>query len=373
MTDTLDTCRICTRPAEVLQDWGGTQMCRSCMSPFWVAENLMESEATEAEIVPTLAFAPCTENLWRIEDSKKVTVETRRFLAEYPAVDLVECVSAVPVVRMKEAFAEVVRYPDSDLPRSVEVRVLSRFAQPAAVAAQYEGVCEGEGLYTHPSSAGSISWDFRDMHLMARVGPREEIHPTHLGQFREYPRVRRFAFPSASVVGALVRALLGAGQNKNLMFGALLSDLGRKSQMEPETVVVACVLWYLRGKWVSKKVELPRSEEATGLTIDKKAKVSRSEEVARLINNLLLEPLDKLPIDITRNDADWRDATKVAHRFDRCRLLLQKTRDNPFEKRLSTAPWLITLRCVRVQRAAHIQHREGRDPARLARQRHDDG
>jgi hypothetical protein len=160
MTDTLDTCRLCTRPAEVLQDWGGTQMCRSCMRLLWFAEVLMESEATEAteaEIVPTLAFAPCTENLWRIEDSKKVTVETRRLLAEYPAVDLVECVSAVPVVRMKEAFAEVVRYPDSSFPRSVQVRVLSRFARPEVVAALYEDVCRGEGVYTHLSSAGSIS------------------------------------------------------------------------------------------------------------------------------------------------------------------------------------------------------------------------
>jgi hypothetical protein len=298
----------------------------------------MESEATEAEIVPTLAFAPYTENLWRIEDSKKVTAETRRLLAEYPVVDLVECVSAVPVVRMKDAFAEVVRYPDSGLPRSVEVRVLSRFAQPAAVAAHYEDVCEGEGLYTHPSSAGSISWEFSDMHLKARVRPREEIAPTRLGQFREYPRVRRFAFPLPSVVEALVRALLGAGQNKNLMFGALLSDLGRKSRMESETVIIACVLWYLRGEWVDKKVKKPRSEETTGLILGKQAKVARSGEVAGLINKLLLEPMDKPPIDITRNDAAWRDAAKVAHRFDRCRLLLQATRDNPFEKHLSTAP-----------------------------------
>lgn len=60
--------------------------------------------------------------------------------------------------------------------------------------------------------------------------------------------------------------------------------------------------------------------------------------MAGLINKLLLEPMDKPPIDITRNDAAWRDAAKVAHRFDRCRFLLQATRDNLFEKHLSTAP-----------------------------------
>ena len=313
-------------------------MCRSCMTLFWFAEVLMESEATEAEIVPTLAFAPYTENLWRIEDSKKLTLETRRLLAEYPAVDLVECAGVVPVVRMKEAFAEVIRYPDSDLPKSVEVRVLSRFAHPKVVAALYEDVCEAEGVLIHPSSAGSISWDLRNMHLKARVGPREEIQPTRLGQFREYPRVRRFAFPLPSVVGGVVRALLGEGQNKNLMFGALLSDLGRTSVMNPETAITACVLWYLRGEWVDKKVKVSGREEASGLIIDKKANVPRSEEIAGVISRLLLEPLDKPPIDITRNDAVWRNAKMVAHRFDRCRLLLQATRDNPFEKRLSTAP-----------------------------------
>lgn len=291
------------------------------MNLFWFADVLMESEATEAEIVSTLAFAPHAEALWRIVDSNRRTAETHRLLASYPALDLAEIVDGVPVLRMKDALAEAVRYPNSKLARGVQVRVLSRFARPAAVAALYEDVCESEGLPMHGSSAGSISWDCDNMHLKARVGPLKEIHPTRLDQLDGYPRVRRFAFPLPSVVEAVVRALLGSGQNKNLLFGALLSDLGRKPRMDSETATTACVLWYLRGKWVDEKAEVPRSEEAAGL-----------------INRLLLEPLNKPPIDITRNDAVWRNAKKVAHRFDRCRLLLQKTRDNPFEKRLSTAP-----------------------------------
>src|SRR3712207_5504629 len=102
MTDTLDTCRLCTRPAEILQDWGGTQMCHRCMNLFWFAEVLMESEATEAEIVPTLAFAPHAENLWTIQGSEMSPVEARRLLAGYPAVDLVQCTGVVPLLRMKE-------------------------------------------------------------------------------------------------------------------------------------------------------------------------------------------------------------------------------------------------------------------------------
>jgi len=323
MTISLETCQLCDRPAEVLQKWDETRMCRSCVTVLWFADVLLDSEATEAEIVPTLAFAPAAETLCDVRDPGQRAVEANRLLASYPAVKLTEMADGVPLLRIKEALAGAVSYPSSELTRSVQVRVLSRFARPAAVAALYEDVCESEGLPVHGSSAGSISWDCDNMHLKARVGPREEIPPTRLAQFDGYPRVRQFAFPLPSVVEALVRGLLGAGQNKNLVFGALLSDLGRKGdkKMKPETVVIACVLWYLRGKWVDAKAYVPRSEEAAGQ-----------------INRLLLEPLNKPPIDITRNDAVWNNAKKVAHRFDRCRFLLQETRDNPFEKRLSTAP-----------------------------------
>jgi len=296
-------------------------MCLSCVTIFWFADVLMEAEVTETEIVPTLAFALHAESLCEIRDPQRRIAEARELLVRFPVVEVTQFVRGVPVLRMKEALAEAVRYPNSELPRAVRVRVLSRFARPDAVAALYGGVCEREDLPIHGSSAGSISWDCSEMHLKARVGPREEIHASRLGDFDEYPRVRRFAFPLPSVVEAVVRALLGSGQNKNLMFGALLSDLGRKPLIRPETAVTACVLWHLRGEWVGGKPKVPRSEEA-----------------ARLINHFLLRPLDKPPIDITRNDAIWRNAQKIAYRFDRCRFLLQKLRDNPFQERLSTAP-----------------------------------
>lgn len=305
-----------------MQEWDKVWLCRSCVAMLWFADVLIESEATEAEIVPTLAFASHAETLLDIREPQQRTAEVRRLLARYPAVEAAEFVAGVPVMRMKAAFAEASKYPNSNLTRTVQLRVLSRFAQPDAVAALYSALCEREGLPVHGSSAGNISWDCDNMHLKARVGPREEIHATRLGGMDAYPRVRRFAFPLPSVVEAVVRALLGGGQPKNLMFGALLSDLGRKgSTMEPEKTVVACVLWCLRGHWV-----------------DGKARVPRSEETAALINRLLLLPLNKSPVDITRNDAAWRNAAKVAHRFDRCRFLLQWTRDNPFRKYLSTVP-----------------------------------
>jgi hypothetical protein len=193
--------------------------------------------------------------------------------------------------------------------------------RPSEVAALYKDVCEGEGLPFHGSSAGSISWDCDDFYLKAVVGPREEIHPARLDHFVEYPRVRRFSFPLPTVVEVMIGALLGSGQKKNLMFGALLSDLGRATRMHTETVVTASLLWHFRGSWVNGKPKIPRSEEA-----------------AELLNRFLLEPLDKPSVDTTRNHSAWADAKKVAYRFDRCRFLLQELGDRRFSNGLSTSP-----------------------------------
>jgi hypothetical protein len=86
--------------------------------------------------------------------------------------------------------------------------------------------------------------------------------------------------------------------------------------MSLEKAVIACVLWDVRGK---------RSERGS-------TSIQRSEEVADLISQLLLVPLDKERITIFRNDTAWRDAHKVSDRLDLCKYLLQDTRnrDNPF-------------------------------------------
>jgi hypothetical protein len=286
------------------------------MTLFWFAEILLEADVTEEDIVPTLAFARHAEMLWAIRDPEERVAAAHKLVDRYPAFDLVEVVNGVPVLRMKHAMVEVVRYHGSHLAKSIRIRILSRFAEPEEMAKLYRDFCERENLPRHKSSRGSLAWDSDRMHMVVDVGPREEIHPTRLHQYADYPQVRRFAFPLDTVVEKLLRALLGQGQNKNLLFGALLSDLGRKTDMSSEKAVVACVLWDLHGE---------RSER--GFT-----SIQRSEEVADLISQLLLVPLDKERITISRNDSAWRNADKVSHRLDLCKYLLQGTRnrDNPF-------------------------------------------
>jgi hypothetical protein len=288
---------------------------------LWFAEILLEAEATEDRIVPTLAFARYADTLWDIRDQELRAATARHLVARYPAFDLVEIIGGVPVLAMKHALVEATRYKNSHLAKGVRIRVLSGSAKPDMLAKLYRDVCKREALPIHQSSPGSISWAFDRMHLVVDVGPREEIDPGRVPYFTDYPQVRRFALPLEKLVEELLRALLGQGQKKNQMFMALLSDMGRRDPMSVERAVTACVLWEVRGK--RDPFEVPRSKG-----------------VAELISGLLLEPLDREPITVSRNDAVWSNAKKVSHRFDLCKYLLKETydRDNLFKKRLSTAP-----------------------------------
>jgi hypothetical protein len=291
------------------------------MTLFWFAEVLLEAEMTEDEIVPTLAFARHAEMLWPIRNSDERAAAAHKLVGRYPAFDLVEVVNGVPVLKMKHAIVEVVRYHGSHLAKSIRIRVLSRFAEPNEIAKLYWDFCERENLPRHQTSPGSLSWDFDRMHLVVDVGPREEIYSTRLPWLSDYPQVRRFAFPLDTIVRNLLRALLGQGQEKNLMFGALLSDLGRSTRISPEATVTACVLWHLRGERTPNRVR-------------------REEEAAEIVNRFLLEPSEKKPVTISRNDATWRNAKKISGRLDLCSYFLQEFADgdNPFQKRVSTAP-----------------------------------
>jgi hypothetical protein len=314
MTSQPETCHLCHRLSESTHNRYGTTICGSCMTLFWFAEVLLEADVTEEDIVPTLAFVRHAEVLWPIRDPGGRVAAAHKLVDRYPAFDLVEVVNGVPVLRMKHAIAEVVRYHGSQLAKRIRIRALSRFAEPEEMAKLYWDFCTRENLPRHKSSPGSLAWDFDRMHLVVDVGPREEIHSARLPGLSDYPQVRRFAFPLDTVVRDLLRALLGQGQKKNLMFGALLSDLGRSTRMSRETVVTACVLWHLRGERTPNRVR-------------------REEEAAEIVNRFLLEPLEKKPLTISRNDATWRAAKKVSGRLDLCSYLLQviTNGDNPFQ------------------------------------------
>jgi hypothetical protein len=124
----------------------GANVCRSCLTLIWFAEVLLESDATEAANVPTLAFARHADALWTIRNPQQREAPAHQLVERYAALELVDVVSGVPMLRMKPAFVEVVRYEGSNLVKRIRIQVLSRFAEPSAMAELYWDICEREGL-----------------------------------------------------------------------------------------------------------------------------------------------------------------------------------------------------------------------------------
>ena len=50
-------CGSCLAPTEKIVRRQGVEICNSCNALFWVAELIFDSDATEAEILPTMALS----------------------------------------------------------------------------------------------------------------------------------------------------------------------------------------------------------------------------------------------------------------------------------------------------------------------------
>src|SRR5215208_4822304 len=72
---------------------------------------------------------------------RRGTAAAHKLVGHYPAFDLVKVVNGVPVLRMKDAIVEVVRYHRNHLAKSIRIRVLSRFAEPEEMAKLYWDFC----------------------------------------------------------------------------------------------------------------------------------------------------------------------------------------------------------------------------------------
>ena len=107
------------------------------------------------------------------------------------------------------------------------------------------------------------------------------------------------------------------------MFASGLGDHDRPRGMSAETVIPACVAWYVGENNTRSKPK------------------DRRSRVARMLNRHLLEPLGKPELwDSPYNPADlvWNDAKQVGRRFDRALLFLQDDERDAFKLLLQKAP-----------------------------------
>jgi hypothetical protein len=114
-----EQCELCSAKAVPLHERCGANVCRSCLTLLWFDEVLLESDATEAEIVPTLAFARHADALWTIRNPQQREAAAHQLVERYAALELVDVVNGVPMLRMKPAFVEVVRYEGSNLAKRI--------------------------------------------------------------------------------------------------------------------------------------------------------------------------------------------------------------------------------------------------------------
>jgi hypothetical protein len=278
---------------------------------------LQKSDVTdEAEIVATLAFAAHSKHE-NLRDEKNRVTFSRNFARKYPSFELVRFVEDVPVIRLRKAVAEVIRYAGSELPRRVRLRILSKFADPDEVATLYQRVLVRENLPVFADSRGSVSFGYEDAHLVVDVGPREEIHFTRLRQFAEYPQTIRFSFPMSSVIAALCEALVGIPRKPGRdgskeMFAVGLGDHGRSNPKKPHTTIPACVAWYLGEREENRQPKEGRLRPK-----------DRRPRVAKMLNRHLFGKHVLVDAPWSPGDSVWEDAREVGPRFDLTLLLLQ--------------------------------------------------
>jgi hypothetical protein len=292
-------------------------LCDRCDTVFWAAQMLQKSDVTdEAEIVATLAFAAHSKHE-NLRDEKNRVTFSRNFARKYPSFELVRFVEDVPVIRLRKAVAEVIRYAGSELPRRVRLRILSKFADPDEVATLYQRVLVRENLPVFADSRGSVSFGYEDAHLVVDVGPREEIHFTRLRQFAEYPQTIRFSFPMSSVIAALCEALVGIPRKPGRdgskeMFAVGLGDHGRSNPKKPHTTIPACVAWYLGEREENRQPKEGRLRPK-----------DRRPRVAKMLNRHLFGKHVLVDAPWSPGDSVWEDAREVGPRFDLTLLLLQ--------------------------------------------------
>jgi hypothetical protein len=313
----LERCDACGLPSDSLGELEGDRLCDRCDAVFWTAQVLRKSDVTdEAEIIATLAFATHSQ-YQNLRDEKNRVTFSRNFAHRYPSFELIRFVEDVPVIRLRKAVAEVLRYAGSELPRRVRLRILSKFAAPDEVGKLYWHVLQQENLPVFTDSRGSVSWQYEDAHLVLDVGPREEIHFTRLKQFAKYPQTVRFSFPMPSVIAALCKALIGIPRKPGRdgskeMFAVGLGDHGRSVLKKPHTTIPACVAWYLGEREENRqpKEGRPRPKE-------------RRPRVAKMLNRHLFG--DRVLVDAPWSSGDpvWGDAREVGPRFDLALHLLQ--------------------------------------------------
>jgi hypothetical protein len=232
---------------------------------FKAAKILLELDAEEDQIIPTLALAnQIGEGVWHLvaertrfvkvgEDGEAWNKEMDNFVRRYRSLRPVRVIDGVLILERLPVSIEVEYDPDNEVPEEVVLRVYAhqRLAEPEDVTFRYEKALEDAGIAHDEKRTAHMSFDYygRSLILMMRPGSiAKELEPPERGW-----QIDTTSFPHPRLVQTFYSMLLGAPSGEG--FRKELAIRTRGGPTEAINLVPACVAYYLRkyGKIYSRK------------------------------------------------------------------------------------------------------------------------
>ena len=217
---------------------------------------LLEREASETEVVPTLVFAaliPAVPYLENIRDQFVAaggpgkdawSVLRTRFYNTFTPLEAKDVDGGVVVVGHSSIRPTVVFGEEPGLVEGIVIEVDDPTADPKMAAAVYEQALALVDVPCSDSTTGQVGWELRPGAIHIAVRPvSQDTHPIFGRAALPLEKQRQFPFPHPDLVEDMCGALKRAFRNKLP---------GRKSggSFHKANLIAACVAWYLgaRGK-----------------------------------------------------------------------------------------------------------------------------
>ena len=287
-----ERCDTCRWPSVNLVKHGDDRLCESCRALFWAANVLLDNEIDdELKGVPTLAFAACAPEAPHLTLLKaeflRAAKETdtweefrQRFVNMFNTLEAEKVVDEVAIVWQQPFYVRRHRRAEGDPVEEITIDMRYRPKKVEDLEQQYEvALREADISYQEEDresglySAASFSHEVRPDLLRIVVRPRGPEMDT-VGKLFERTQRRsgkQLPFPAPQYIGSHSEALIQR-------FGHVLRGRERGRPSKAETVIPACLAWYIGGR---------------GALLENKG---LRDGVVRALDKHFFDPLDREPL-----------------------------------------------------------------------------
>ena len=224
---------------------------------FKAARVLLEENAEENQIIPTLALADhLCHGVPRLVREKERLVgvwgderiwdeEADRFARRFGGLKLVRVVQGVLILERRPVFIAIGYSVTTKNPQEVIINVYAHraLAEPKRVAFMYDEELSSAGIPCDEQRAGNLSFDFHDRSLVIGVSPGTVVERTTVTEGYTVPqpgwRIDKAAFPHPQIVQDFYSML-------RHRFARELATRTTGPVTEADNFVPACVAFILR-------------------------------------------------------------------------------------------------------------------------------